>query len=82
MILFKMTQFWRLFTSAYVQDFVDTVSIPTSDELVGMFIGNNFDEVLKSYQQNAINLFEQIPTFQQLYETVKKSTVDQLEKNK
>ncbi len=77
-----MTQFWRLFTSAYVQDFVDSLSIPTSDELAEMFIGSNFDEVLNSYKKEASNLLEQIPTFQQVYEKVRNSTIDQLEKNK
>ena len=77
-----MTQFWRLFTSAYVQDFVDSLSIPTSDELAEMFIGSNFDEVLNSYREEASNLMEQIPTFQQVYEKVRNSTIDQLEKNK
>ncbi len=77
-----MTQFWRLFTSAYVQDFVDSVSIPTSDELVEMFIGNGFDDVLKSYKDEIANVIEQMPTFKQFYDGVKQSTIDQLEKNK
>ncbi len=76
-----MTKFWRLFTSAYVQEFVDSISMPTSDELVGIFIGNNFDEVLKSNQQTLINLFAQVPTFKEIFETIKKATMAQLEKN-
>ena len=77
-----MTQFWRLFTSTYVQEFVDSLSIPTSDELVEMFIGSNFDNVFTRYKSEVSNFFEQIPTFQQVYEKVRNSTIDQLEKNK
>ena len=62
-----MTQFWRLFTSAYVQDFVDSVSMPTSSQLIEMFIGSDFNDVLKSNMQEVIELFEQMPTLQQLY---------------
>ncbi len=50
-----MTQFWRLFTSAYVQDFVESLSMPTTNDLAEMFIGSNFDEVLNSYQKEAEN---------------------------
>ncbi len=42
-----MTQFWRLFTSDYVQEFVDSVSMPTSDELVETY-KSQFDKGLKS----------------------------------
>ncbi len=77
-----MTKFWRLFTSTYVQDFVDSLSMPTSDELAEIFIGSNFDDVLNSYKNEASKLFEQIPTFQQIYGKVRNSTIDQLEKNK
>ncbi len=82
LLLLQMTKFWRLFTSTYVQDFVDSLSITTSDELAEIFIGSNFDDVLNSYKNEASKLFEQIPTFQQIYGKVRNSTIDQLEKNK
>ena len=74
----KMTQFWRLFTSSYVQEFVDSVSMPTSSQLVEMFVGSDFNDVLQSNMQEVIELFERIPTFQEMYNDVKKTTVDQL----
>ncbi len=55
-----MTQFWRLFTSVYVQDFIDSISIPTSDELIEMFIGSDFDDVLQSYKKEATNFLKKI----------------------
>ena len=73
-----MTQFWRLFTSIYVQNFVDSVSMPTSTQLLEMFLGHDFNDVLKSNMQEVIDLFEQIPSFQKLYKDVKETTVDQL----
>ncbi|WP_269623443.1 hypothetical protein [Prochlorococcus marinus] len=56
-----MTQFWRLFTSDYVQDFVDSVSIPTMEELIGDY-RTQFDKEYKAHQQNIIKLLQQIPT--------------------
>ena len=73
-----MTQFWRLFTSAYVQDLVDSASMPTSSQLVEMFVGSDFNDVFESNVQEVIDLFVQIPTIQQLYKEVKKTTFDQL----
>ncbi len=45
-----MSQFWRLFTSDYVQDFVDSVSIPTSDEVVETYT-SQFQKGLDSHKQ-------------------------------
>ena len=45
-----MTQFWRLFTSDYVQEFVDTVSMPTSDELVRTY-KSQFEKGLASFRK-------------------------------
>ena len=77
-----MTKFWRLFTSDYLQEFIDSVSIPTGDELTDMFLGTDFDNVLKNYKEEVLSMLEQIPSFKQLFELVKESTFDQLEKNK
>ncbi len=77
-----MTQFWRLFTSDYVQDFVDRVSMPTSDELLEMFGGSQFEEVLENYRRDMSDMLEQIPSFEEIYVKVKSSIIDQLEKNK
>ena len=42
-------------------------------DLMQQLIGSDFDDVVQSFKQDAINLVEQIPTFQQIYENVKKS---------
>ena len=60
--LFKMTQFWRLFASDYVQEFVDSVSMPTVDEILEMY-RSPFEKELKGYRENIENLLQQIPTF-------------------
>ena len=52
--------------------------MPTSSQLVEMFVGSDFNDVLQSNMQEVIELFERIPTFQELYNDVKKTTVDQL----
>ncbi len=51
-----MTQFWRLFTSDYVQNFVDTVSMPTSDELVETY-RTQLDKGLEGHKQRIANFF-------------------------
>ncbi len=51
-----MTKFWRLFTSDYVQDFLDSASIPTFDELVEPY-KREFDRDLKTYKENIKNYF-------------------------
>ena len=51
-----MTQFWRLFTSDYVQDFLDSVSIPTSEELVEAYT-RQFDKELTIHKEKLKNLF-------------------------
>ncbi len=45
-----MTQLWRLFTSDYVQDFVDSVSMPTSDEWVRTY-KSQFEKGLASFRR-------------------------------
>ena len=50
MFQFKMTKFWRLFTSDYVQDFVDSVSIPTSRELAEPYT-SHFDREIRIHKQ-------------------------------
>ena len=57
-----MTKFWRLFTSDYVQEFLDSVSIPTVDEILGTY-NSHFEKELKGYKQNIGNLIRQISTF-------------------
>ena len=76
-----MTQFWRLFVSSYVQEFIDSVSIPTSEQLVEMFIGSDFDQVLNNHKKEAMALFEKIPSVQEFFTILKESAVDQLKKN-
>ena len=51
-----MTQFWRLFTSDHVQDFVDSASIPTFDELVGIY-KTSFDKEIKVHKEKMKNFF-------------------------
>ncbi|AAQ00554.1 putative protein family PM-25 [Prochlorococcus sp. SS52] len=51
-----MTKFWRLFTSDYVQDFVDTVSIPTGDELIESYT-SHLDKELKIHKEKISNFF-------------------------
>ena len=70
-----MNQFWRLFTSNYVQDLVDSVSIPTTDEFVETVKGSQFDNGINSYKEKISNFFQAIPTFQQFIERVKDPTV-------
>ncbi|KGG14157.1 MULTISPECIES: hypothetical protein [Prochlorococcus] len=50
-----MNQFWRLFTSDYVQDFVDSVTIPTSYDLVESY-RKQFDNEVKVHQENIASL--------------------------
>ena len=69
-----MNQFWRLFTSDYVQDLVDSVSIPTTVDFVETVKGNQFDNGLNRYKENISSFFQAIPTFQQFIERVKDPT--------
>ena len=57
-----MTHFWRLFASDYVQEFVDTVSMPTVDEIVESY-SSQFLKELTVHRQNLGKLLEKIPTF-------------------
>jgi len=74
-----MTQFWRLFTSDYVQDFVDSKPIPTKDEIVETY-ASQFNKVLKIHKQKVSNFFQKLPTFEQFIAIVKDPTILQLEK--
>ncbi len=74
-----MTQFWRLFTSDYVQDFVDSKPIPTKDEVVETYT-SQFNKVLKIHKQKVSNFFQKLPTFEQFIAIVKDPTILQLEK--
>ena len=49
-----MTNFWRLFTSDYVQDFVDSASIPTFDEFVETY-KSQFDKEVKAHKEKIKN---------------------------
>ncbi len=60
--LFQMTKFWRLFASDYVQEFVDSLSKTTVDEIVKTF-KSQFNEEINWHRQNLDNLLEQMPTF-------------------
>ena len=57
-----MTQFWRLFTSDYVQEFVDSMSMPTIDDILDAY-RSEFEKELKGHRQNIENLFQKIPSF-------------------
>ncbi len=74
-----MTQFWRLFTSDYVQDFVDSKPMPTKDEIVETYT-NQFNKVLTPHKQKVVNFFKKLPTFKQFIAIVKDPTILQLEK--
>ncbi len=74
-----MTQFWRLFTSDYVQDFVDSKPIPTKDEIVETYT-SQFNKVLKTHTQKVTNFFQKLPTFEQFIAIVKDPTILQVEK--
>ena len=74
-----MTQFWRLFTSDYVQDFVDSKPIPTKDEIVETYT-SQFNKVLTPHKQKVVNFFQKLPTFEQFIAIVKDPTILQLEK--
>ncbi len=76
-----MTTFWRLFISAYVQDFIDSVSIPTSDHIIEIFIGSDFENVFNSHKKQISSLLEQIPSAQEIFSSLKESTIVQLKKN-
>ena len=52
-----MTQFWRLFTSDYLQDFLDSASIPTMDELVKAY-SSQFDKEIEVHKTNIRNLLK------------------------
>ena len=65
-----MTKFWRLFTSDYVQDLVDSKPIPTKDEIVETYT-NQFTKVLNPHKQKVANFFQKLPTFQQFIAIVK-----------
>ncbi len=65
-----MTQFWRLFTSDYIQDFVDSKPIPTKDELVETYT-SQFDKVLDIHKRKVNNFFQKVPSFQQFIAIVK-----------
>ena len=52
----KMTKFWRLFTSDYLQDFIDTASIPSSEELVETY-RSQFDKGIKIHKEKITSLF-------------------------
>ena len=69
-----MTQFWRLFTSDYVQDFVDSNPIPTKDEIVETYT-SQFNKVLKIHTQKVTNFFQKLPTFDQFVAIVKDPTI-------
>ena len=69
-----MTQFWRLFTSDYVQDFVDSKPIPTKDEIVKTY-ATQFNKVLKIHKQKVSNFFQKLPTFEQFIEIVKEPAI-------
>ncbi len=51
-----MAKFWRLFTSDYVQNFVDSVSIPTSDELAKSYV-NPFSKEVKLHKERMKSFF-------------------------
>ncbi len=52
-----MTQFWRLFTSDYLQDFLDSVSIPTIDELVKAY-SSQIDKEIQIHKTKIRNLLK------------------------
>ena len=74
-----MTQFWRLFTSDYVQDLVDSKPIPTKDEIVETYT-SQFNKVLNPHKQKVANFFQKLPTFGQFIAIVKDPTILQGEK--
>ena len=74
-----MTQFWRLFTSDYVQDFVDSKPIPTKEEIAETYT-SQFNKVLKPHAQKVKNFFQKLPTFEQFIAIVKDPTILQLDK--
>ncbi len=51
-----MTNFWRLFTSDYVQDFVDSISIPTSAEVIEAYT-SEMDKELKIHKERLATFF-------------------------
>ena len=73
-----MNQFWRLFTSDYVQDFVDSKPIPSKDEVVETYT-SQFNKVLKPHKQKVANFFQKLPTFAQFIAIVKDPTILQQE---
>ena len=75
-----MTQFWRLFTSDYVQDFVDSKPIPTKDEVVETYT-SQFNKVLEIHKQKVSNFFQKLPTFDQFIAIVKDPTILRLEES-
>ena len=74
-----MTKFWRLFTSDYVQDFVDSKPIPTKEEIAETYT-SQFNKVLQPHKQKLANFFQKLPTFEQFIAIVKDPTILQLEK--
>ncbi len=56
-----MTKFWRLFASDYVQDFVDSLSMPTFDEIVEAY-RDELSKELKGHRKNIENLIQGMPT--------------------
>ncbi len=75
-----MTQFWRLFTSDYIQDLVDSKPIPTKDEIVETYT-TQFTKVLTPHKQRAANFFQKLPTFKQFIAIVKNPGILRLEKD-
>ncbi len=74
-----MTQFWRLFTSDYVQDFVDSKPIPTKDEIAETYT-SQFNKVLNPHKQKVANFFQKLPSFKQFIAIVKDPTLLQVKK--
>ena len=69
-----MTKFWRLFTSDYVQNFVDSKPIPTKDEIVETYT-SQFNKVINPHKQKLANFFQKLPTFDQFLAIVKDPTI-------